>query len=46
MGERVKISDIPDGKEFEDYPEDTLFVWEEDEEEDEWFPHNIGTQKK
>lgn len=34
MDKRIKISEMPDGKTFEDYPEDTLFVWDEDE--DEW----------
>ncbi|MCM1286555.1 MAG: hypothetical protein NC213_10290 [Acetobacter sp.] len=26
---KVKISDIPKGKSFEDYPEDTEFIWDE-----------------
>lgn len=34
MGERVKISEIPSGKTFDDYPEDTLFVLDEDEDDD------------
>ncbi len=29
MGKQVKISEMPDGKTFDDYPEDTLFVWDE-----------------
>jgi len=34
MDNMVKIGDMSDGKTFDDYPEDTLFVW--DEGEDEW----------
>lgn len=32
----VKISEMPFGKKFDDYPEDTLFVLDEETEED-WF---------
>lgn len=33
----VKIEDIPDGKNIEDYPEDTIFVLDDSEvENDEW----------
>lgn len=35
MSERVKISDIPLNKEFDDYPDDTIFVLDE-EDEDDW----------
>lgn len=38
MEKKIKISEIPDGKKIEDYPEDTVFVWDEQEEEDDWFP--------
>lgn len=31
----VKISEMPFGKKFEDYPEDTVFIWDE-EDEDSW----------
>ena len=34
MGKQVKISEMSDGKTFDDYPEDTLFVWGEDK--DDW----------
>ena len=30
----VKISKMPFGKKFEDYPEDTVFIWDEDDEDD------------
>lgn len=30
----VVISEIPPGKTFEDYPEDTIFIWSGNEEED------------
>ncbi|MDD3362656.1 MAG: hypothetical protein PHW34_13385 [Hespellia sp.] len=45
MSERIKVSDIPDGKGFEDYSEDTIFVWTEDEEEDDWFPTKKEVEK-
>lgn len=35
MSKMVKISEIPPGKTFDDYPEDTLFVLDEGDE-DEW----------
>ncbi len=31
----IKISEMPFEKKFEDYPEDTVFVWDE-EDEDDW----------
>lgn len=31
----IKISEMPFGKKFEDYPEDTVFVWDEDDWEKE-----------
>lgn len=34
MSKKIKISDMPDGSTFDDYPEDTLFIWSEDD--DEW----------
>lgn len=41
MGKRVKISEIPPGKTFDDYSEDTIFVLDEDE--DDWSDvENIG----
>ena len=30
----VVISEIPPGKTMEDYPEDTIFIWTRNEEED------------
>ena len=30
----IKISEMPFGKKFEDYPEDTLFELDEEDEED------------
>ena len=30
----IKISEMPFGQKFEDYPEDTVFVWDEDDEDD------------
>ena len=34
MGKRVKLSEIPQGKTIDDYPEDTLFVLDEGDEDD------------
>lgn len=34
MDKRVKISEMPPNKMFDDYPEDTLFVLDEDDESD------------
>ena len=31
---KVVISEIPPGKTMEDYPEDTIFIWTRNEEED------------
>ncbi len=33
MEKKVKISEIPSNKTFEDYSEDTIFVLDEDDEE-------------
>lgn len=33
MNEKVKISEIPINKTFDDYPEDTVFVLDEEDEE-------------
>lgn len=35
MGEKIKISEMPTRKTFDDYPDDTVFVLDEDNEE-EW----------
>lgn len=35
MSNKVKISQIPPGKAFEDYPDDTIFVLDE-EDDDDW----------
>lgn len=32
---KVKISEMPFGKKFDDYPEDTIFILDE-EDEDNW----------
>lgn len=37
----IQFEDIPDGKNFEDYPEDTVFIFKENEEDDEWFPEEL-----
>lgn len=34
MNKKVKISEMPHGKTFDDYPEDTLFVLDEGDEDD------------
>lgn len=34
MDKRVKISEMPPNSTFDDYPEDTLFVLDEDDEDD------------
>lgn len=34
MSNKVKISEMPFGKSFDDYPDDTVFVWDEEDEED------------
>lgn len=34
MSNKVKISEMPFGKSFDDYPDDTEFVWDEEDEED------------
>lgn len=39
LKKEVKISDIPDGKIIDDYPDDTIFIWTEDEDDD-WEPKN------
>lgn len=41
MGKEVQINDIPDGKGFNDYPEDTVFVFRDNEEDDDWFPEEL-----
>lgn len=33
---KVKISEMPFGKKFEDYPEDTVFILDDNESEDTW----------
>ena len=38
-GKVIKISEMPPGKTFEDYPEDTIFVLDE-EDEDGWDKYN------
>lgn len=34
MNNKVKISEMPPGKTFEDYPDDTIFILDEDDEDD------------
>lgn len=34
MNKEVRISEIPDGKTFDDYPDDTVFVLDEGDDED------------
>lgn len=46
MGNEVKIEDIPDGMKFEDYPDYTIFVWSEREEDDEWAQEAREQNKK
>lgn len=41
MGKEVQIDNIPDGKGFKDYPEDTVFVFRDNEEDDDWFPEEL-----
>ena len=40
-GKVIKISEMPPGKTFEDYPEDTIFVLDE-EDEDGWDKYDDG----
>lgn len=35
MAEKIKISEMPTGKNFDDYPDDAVFILDEDNE-DEW----------
>lgn len=34
MDKKVKISEMPPGKTFDDYPDDTIFVLDEGDEDD------------
>lgn len=41
---RINIMDIPEGKTFEDYPKDTIFVWDDhDQAEDDSFWNDADT---
>ena len=37
-GKVIKISEMRFGKSFDDYPDDTIFIWDEDDEDgwDKW----------
>lgn len=28
---KIKISEMPNGATFDDYPEDTIFIWDDDD---------------
>ena len=34
MSKEIRISDIPDNKTLDNYPEDTVFVWDDGDEWD------------
>lgn len=41
MEREVRIEDIPEGMKFGDYPEDTVFIFRDDEEDDDWYPKEL-----